>query len=86
MHWRLLYDIKGAKYYIYAVYYMISKVVLFMTKTIPSTNIKISITIQLPKMQKNLRDAGIECPGDIGPVWRQVFEYYVHEISQTNIS
>ena len=23
-------------------------------------------------MQKNLRDTGIECPGDIGPVWRQV--------------
>ena len=75
MHWRLLYDIKGAICYIYAVYYMISKVFLFMTKTIPSTNINISITIQpfhLPKMQKNLRDAGIECPGDIGPVWRQV--------------
>ena len=68
---------------------MISKVFLFMIKTVPSTNINISITIQLfqlPKMQKNLRDAGIECPGDIGPVWRQVFEYYVHEISQTNIS
>ena len=54
---------------------MISKVFLVMIKTVPSTNINISITIQpfqLPKMQKNLRDAGIECPGDIGPVWRQV--------------
>ena len=27
---------------------------------------------QIFKTQKNLRGAGIECPGDLGPVWRQV--------------
>ena len=57
-------------------YYMISKVALFMTVPISMHPSQFNF-FQLPKMQKNLRDSGIECPGDIGPVWRQV-KYFMN--------